>query len=120
VSASDAGKLAKELDTDAETIRAQPELSFSAWFRGHGNGVYRVSPGMLEDKIDRDPDDPETLKQIMIDQYHYSPVEPSGDKGPEEPDSPAGEPGDDPPSPLEPDFGGRWADIDPDAPQKLD
>ncbi|MEM9422765.1 MAG: type IV secretion system DNA-binding domain-containing protein, partial [Pseudomonadota bacterium] len=39
VSASDAAKLAKELDTDAETIRAQPELSFWAWFRGQGNGV---------------------------------------------------------------------------------
>ena len=119
VSASDASKLSKELDTNAETIRAQPELSFWAWFRGHGNGVYRVTPGALEDIIAREPDDPETLKGMMIDEYHYTPDQPVGDD-PDEPNEPDGSPNDDPSPEPEPDYEGQWADIDPDAPQNLD
>lgn len=116
VSASDAAKLAKELDTDADTIRAQPELSFWAWFRGKGNGVYRVTPGSLENIIEEEPDDTDTLKSMMIDEYHYTPKTPGDDPiDPEEhKTTPEGEP------PLEPDFDSHWADIDPDAPQKLD
>jgi hypothetical protein len=119
VSASDASKLSKELDTNAETIRAQPELSFWAWFRGHGNGVYRVTPGALEDIIAREPDDPETLKGMMIDEYHYTPDQP-GDDDPDEPNEPDVSPDDDPPPEPESDYDGQWADIDPDAPQNLD
>jgi len=119
VSASDAGKLSKELDTDADTIRAQPALSFWAWFRGHGNGVYRVTPGVLEEIIARDPDDPDTLKGMMIDEYHYTPTGPEDDD-PGEADDPDTSPDDDPPPERDPDFDGHWADVDPDAPQKLD
>ncbi|WP_299735298.1 hypothetical protein [uncultured Roseobacter sp.] len=119
ISASDAGKLAKELDTDAETIRAQPELSFWAWFRGHGNGVYRVTPGVLESIIDREPDDPDTLKSMMIDEYHYTPAR-SPDNVRDQPDDFDASTDNDPPPDPEPDFEGRWGDIDPDAPQKLD
>ena len=116
VSASDAAKLAKELDTDAETIRAQPELSFWAWFRGRGNGVYRVTPGLLEDRIATEADDTETLKSMMIDAYHYTPTD-EGDGEPDMPEEGSDAPNDGPP---EPDFDGQWADIDPDAPQHLD
>jgi len=119
ISASDAGKLAKELDTDVETIRAQPALSFWAWFRGKGNGVYRVTPGALEGIIDREPDDPDTLKEMMIAQYHYTPEGPEDDD-PGEQDAPPETPDDDPPKPSKPNFDGHWADIDPDAPQNLD
>jgi len=112
VSASDAGKLSKELDTDAETVRAQPSLSFWAWFRGQGNGVYRVTPGALEDTIAQVAGDTKALKQKMIDLYHYTPRD-------DEPDSP-NEPVTDPDNPPEPNFDGQWADIDPDAPQTLD
>lgn len=119
VSASDAGKLAKELDTDAETIRAQPALSFWAWFRGKGNGVYRVSPGRLEDIIANDPDDPETLKSMMIQEYHYTPEAKKPDD-PDAPETPETASDDDPDEPPEPNFDDHWADIDPDAPQKLD
>ena len=116
VSASDAAKLAKELDTDAETIRAQPSLSFWAWFRGRGNGVYRVTPGLLEDRIASEPDDTDTLKSMMIDAYHYSPTD-EADADPDQPEEGSDAPTDDPP---EPDFDSQWADIDPDAPQNLD
>lgn len=119
VSASDAGKLAKELDTDAETIRAQPSLSFWAWFRGKGNGVYRVTPGALEDMIASVPDDADALKEMMVAEYHYTPKPPDEDE-PEEPNGAPEPPDDGPPKPPEPDFDGHWADIDPDAPQNLD
>lgn len=119
VSASDAAKLSKELDTDAETIRAQPELSFWAWFRGRGNGVYRVMPGLLEEIIKTEPEDTETLKQMMIDEYHYAPGQPEDDD-PDDPIDPETSPEDDPSPETEPNFDGHWADIDPDAPQNLD
>jgi hypothetical protein len=83
----------------------------------HGNGVYRVTPGALEDIIAREPDDPETLKGMMIDEYHYTPDQP-GDDDPDEPNEPDVSPDDAPPP--EPDYDGQWADIDPDAPQNLD
>jgi hypothetical protein len=116
VSASDAAKLAKELDTDTETIRAQPELSFWAWFRGRGNGVYRVTAGLLEDKIASGPDDIETLKGMMVEEYHYNPLDTEG----LDPDMPEEELNSSEAEPSEPDFDGQWADIDPDAPQNLD
>jgi hypothetical protein len=116
VSASDAAKLAKELDTDTETIRAQPELSFWAWFRGRGNGVYRVTAGLLEDKIASGPDDIETLKGMMVEEYHYNPLDTEG----LDPDMPEEELNSSEAEPSEPDFDGQWADIDPDAPQHLD
>ena len=119
VSASDAAKLAKELDTGADTIRAQPSLSFWAWFRGEGNGVYRVTPGVLEDIIDRDPHDPDAVKQQMLNLYHYTPTKPPKDD-PDAGDGGEDAPSDDPPDTPKPDFDVRWADFDPDAPQSLD
>lgn len=74
VSVSDASKLAREMDTDVETIRSVPELSFAAWLKHHGTGTYHVTPGLLEDQID--PDDPNAaaIKTEMLKTFHYKPT----------------------------------------------
>jgi len=74
VSVSDASKLAREMDTDVETIRSVPELSFAAWLKHHGTGIYHVTPGLLEDQID--PDDPSAaaIKTEMLKTFHYKPT----------------------------------------------
>ena len=73
VSAGDAGKLAKEMDTDAETLRGVPELAFAAWLKHNGTGTYKVTPGLLEARMQDDPDYVQTLKGMMIGEYHYNP-----------------------------------------------
>mmetsp|Transcript_29195 Transcript_29195/g.56439 ORF Transcript_29195/g.56439 Transcript_29195/m.56439 type:complete len:741 (+) Transcript_29195:357-2579(+) len=137
VSASDAAKLAKEMDTDAEKIRSVPELTFAAWFKHHGTGTYKVTPGLLEAQIDTNGNDVETLKRVMLDQYHYNPEAEVKEEGAAEDDSAAGD--------AEPDYDSYWNDdlgedatpneddkprrppesddtkpFDPDAPQDLD
>ncbi|WP_299372766.1 type IV secretion system DNA-binding domain-containing protein [uncultured Tateyamaria sp.] len=73
VSASDATKLAKEMDTDADTIRTVPELTFAAWLKHHGTGTYRVTPGLLEAQMDNDEDYVDVLKAMMLTEHHYDP-----------------------------------------------
>ncbi|WP_425092923.1 type IV secretion system DNA-binding domain-containing protein [Tropicimonas sp. S265A] len=127
VSAQDAAKFAKEMDTEAETIRGVPALTFAAWVKHHGTGVYNVRPGLLEDRIAAEPEDTESLKQMMIDLFHYDPKRTSAAKQPHT--------GED----AEPDFESYWDDeptpgtsnekkrssrpddpLDPDRPQDLD
>jgi len=134
VSASDATKLAKEMDTDAETIRTMPELTFAAWLKHHGTGTYKVTPGLLEKQIDQDTRDVDALKAMMLSEYHYAP-----DTAAEDATSGEDDPGE------EPDYDTSWDDepstaasherntqakpkpdadtdkpVDPDAPQDLD
>lgn len=133
ISNADATKLAKEMKTDAETITNQPELSFWAWFKGEEPGVYRVTPQVLEDCISDEPEDVATLKEMMLELFHYTPDAPeqaedeAGQEEADEPDfddyynddweEPEGTPkgtGKNQPA----DLGGD--DVDPDAPQNLD
>ncbi|GIT90183.1 hypothetical protein JANAI62_03340 [Jannaschia pagri] len=141
ISNADATKLAKEMRTDAETITGQPALSFWAWFKGQEPGVYRVTPQVLEDRISAEPDDIDTLKEMMVMGHHYDP------EASEEPDErgdevETAEDGEAPP-PSEEDFASYYNDgwdddapsepkpkpsrrdpptddVDPDAPQNLD
>ena len=127
VSAQDASKLAKEMDSDGETIRGIEPLSFAAWLKHQGTGTYRVTPGLLEDHIAEEPGDIDAIKAEMIERHHYTPTvhsEPidetdeaevnfegyweDDDNSPEE-EQPPKKPGLDEPN-----------DIDPDAPQNFD
>lgn len=136
VSAQDASKLAKEMDTDNETIRGVPALTFAAWIKHQGTGTYKVTPGLLEDRIAEEPEDIDTLKQMMLDLFHYDPTPApkpddteSGeaddvdfdsfwDDGATSPDTSDDETPEDDPPPKKP----RKPDdpIDPDGPQNLD
>ncbi|MEO0669300.1 MAG: type IV secretion system DNA-binding domain-containing protein [Pseudomonadota bacterium] len=129
VSAQDANKLAKEMDSDAETIRGVEPLSFAAWLKQQGTGTYRVTPGLLEDHIAEEPGDIDAIKAEMIERHHYTPTAASAPN--DEPDDPeaevdfegyweddAGSPKDEqPPTKPGPD---DPKDIDPDAPQNFD
>ncbi|WP_424972637.1 hypothetical protein [Dinoroseobacter sp. S76] len=128
VSAQDATKLAREMDTDGETIRGVPPLTFAAWVKHEGAGTYKVTPGQLEARIAAEPEDIETLKEMCLSAYHYDPTEKTD--APSKPES------------EEPDFETYWddeeestqadkedppkhaskpkKDIDPDGPQNLD
>ena len=111
ISASDAGRLAKDMQTDTPTIMDVPPLSFWASFKGGEAGRYRVTPGLLEARIAEEPEDIATLKEMMIDLYHQSaPV------APEEPNKP--EPGEETDDER---YANHWKDeVDPDSPQDLD
>ena len=130
VSASDATKLAKEMDTDAETIRSVPELTFAAWLKHHGTGTYKVTPGVLEEQATQDEEYISTLKHNMLAEYHYYPDdewEQYEDSDAEEEsgevdydtywDDPA--PDDEKPKKKPPRDDKDDDDIDPDAPQDL-
>ena len=134
VSAQDANKLAKEMDTDADTIRGVPALTFAAWVKHQGTGTYKVTPGLLEDQIATEPEDVDTLKEMMINEYHYDPNP--------EPEPEIKNTGDDDREEAELDFDSYWDDaptsdqnddqttkkpppdddapFDPDKPQSLD
>ena len=129
VSAQDASKLAKEMDSDAETIRGVEPLSFAAWLKHQGTGTYRVKPGLLEDHIAAEPGDIDEIKAKMIERHHYKPtVATAHDHEPDNADAEVdfdlywedddGSPEDEPEpknsDPNEP------KDIDPDAPQNFD
>ncbi len=73
VSAGDANKLAKEMDTDAETIRDVPALTFAAWLKHHGTGTYKVTPGLLEAQMESHEDYVDLIKDSMIKAHHYTP-----------------------------------------------
>lgn len=79
VSAADAAKLAKEMDTDADAIRGVPTLTFAAWLKHHGMGTYRVTPGLLESRMEADEDWVNQIKADMVAKYHYSPEQASGE-----------------------------------------
>ncbi|MEO0568818.1 MAG: type IV secretion system DNA-binding domain-containing protein [Pseudomonadota bacterium] len=131
VSAQDASKLAKEMDSDTETIRGVEPLSFAAWLKHNGTGTYRVTAGALESRIAEERGDIDTLKTKMVERHHYTP-------GTEA--APSAEP-DDVGAEAEVDFDLYWEDepaafdatpkaatkpaptsddIDPDAPQRFD
>lgn len=111
INASDAGRLAKDMQTDAQTIMDVPPLSFWASFKGGEAGRYQVTPGLLEARIDEEPEDIVSLKQMMVELYHQteqvqpdSPTEPEPD---EETDDER--------------YANHWKDeVDPDGPQDLD
>lgn len=143
VSAGDAGKLSKEMDTEAATLRGVPELTFAAWLKHHGTGTYKVTPGLLEARMQDDPDYVQTLKHNMLAEYHYHPdgegewdVEPDSDGPPDYDtywDDARGRvelkptnakkrqnPKAEPHEPIDPDGPDPDDPIDPDGPQDLD
>ncbi|MEL6314254.1 MAG: type IV secretion system DNA-binding domain-containing protein [Pseudomonadota bacterium] len=120
VSAQAASKLAREMDAEAETIRSVPSLSFAAWLKHNGTGTYRVQAGLLEDRIKEEPEDIETLKEMMIAAYHYDPSGLGDEAGEEredetEEDTPEAE-SDAPDKDF--DFDTYWQDAEPDEPPK--
>jgi hypothetical protein len=137
VSASDATKLAKEMDTDADTIRSMPELTFASWLKHNGTGTYRVTPGLLEGQMDDHNDYVDVIKSTMLDEHHYDPewkpeeeseaaangadeeaatdYESYWDDAPSDDQSPKPAAKSNPPSSKN-----DTGDIDPDAPQNLD
>jgi len=111
ISASDASRLAKDMQTDGQTIMDVPPLSFWASFKGGEAGRYNVTPGLLEARIEADPEDIETLKRLMVDLYHQP-----ESVAPEEPDEPEADDETD-----EARYANHWCDdVDPDGPQDLD
>lgn len=130
VSAGDAAKLAREMDTEAETIRGVPTLKFAAWLKHHGTGTYRVTPGLLEARMETDEDWVNLIRADMVAKYHYTPNQAAEDAETHEDetdfDSYWDDSTEDAPKPRmsEPprskDDGDDEKPIDPDAPQNFD